>query len=221
MSDVRCTVAGMQLTHTRVIMTAMELIEADGVEAVSMPRLATELGCGLMALYHLVPSRHALLDAVADAVMSAVDVVSSPGASWADQLRSQARAFRAAASAHPRCALIAACRPVSSAPRARAAEKVLATLLAAGLRGQEAVRVMRVLTALSAGALLCEVGVAPGLDWRDADEPARPRLRAAEFPHVCELAAELRGQDPDGDFLFGLDLLIQSVAALCLAPATT
>ena len=217
----------MQLTRARIITTAMALIEAEGVEAVSMPRLAAELGCGLLALYSLVPSRHSLLDAIADAIAAAAGPViaagpaSAPGADWPEQLRSQARAARAAARTHPRCALIAASRPASSAQAARPAESMLTTLRAAGLGRQDAVRALRALTAFSAGALLCETGIAPGLHGPDAGGPPRLRLRAADFPLTTDLAAELSAVDPDADFELGLDLLVRAIAMLAVVPAGT
>ena len=95
----------------------MELIEAEGPQAVSMTRLATELGCGLVPLYSHVPSTSALLDGIAATIMSGVDAGPQAGAGWADQLRAQATAWRRAAGEHPRCALIAAARPPVSAGR--------------------------------------------------------------------------------------------------------
>ena len=58
----------MQTTRKRIISAAIDLIERDGIEAFSMRRLAAELGCGLMSLYHHVPSRSSLLDGIAVAV---------------------------------------------------------------------------------------------------------------------------------------------------------
>ena len=88
------------VTRKRVVAAAIELIEAAGAEALSMRRLAPQLGCGLMSLYDLVPSNAALPDAVADEVMSQVTVV--PKAGWDEQVRAQATAFRQVASTYPR-----------------------------------------------------------------------------------------------------------------------
>ena len=125
-------VSGMQLTRKLIIGAAIELIEQDGVDAVSMQRLASELGCGVVSLYHHVPSRSALLDGVADAVMSGIAVTSVPGTDWQEQVRAQARAFRQITRAHPRCAMVVISRPASSAAIVRPAEDALATLRAAG-----------------------------------------------------------------------------------------
>jgi AcrR family transcriptional regulator len=211
----------MQLTRNRIVAAAMDLIERDGVEAVSMRRLASELGCGVMSVYNHVPSKSALLDGVADAVMSGIEITSVPGAGWQEQVRAQARAFRQIARAHPRCTLIMVSRPPSSAATVRPVENALATLRDAGFSGHDAVRIVRAVVAYIMGSLLREIGVAPGLgeDDSEASRP-RPHLRAAEFPQVTDLTAELSASDPDADFEFGLDLLVRAADALHPAHAS-
>jgi|HubBroStandDraft_6_1064221.scaffolds.fasta_scaffold44630_2 AcrR family transcriptional regulator len=205
----------MQLTRKLIIGAAIELIEQDGVDAVSMQRLASELGCGVVSLYHHVPSRSALLDGVADAVMSGIAVTSVPGTDWQEQVRAQARAFRQITRAHPRCAMVVISRPASSAAIVRPAEDALATLRAAGFGRAEAVRIVRAFVAYIVGSVLPVAAVSPGLaDGGDDGDRPRPRLRAAEFPQVTDLAPELSGSDDEAGFEFGLDLLIRAVAAL-------
>ncbi|HTA08128.1 MAG TPA: TetR/AcrR family transcriptional regulator [Streptosporangiaceae bacterium] len=202
----------MQLTRKLIVNAAMELIEQDGVEAVSLQRLASELGCGLVALYNHVPSTSALLDDVADAVMSGIAVTSVPGADWQAQVRAQARAFREIARAHPRCAMVVVSRPPSSAAIVRPAEEALATIRAAGFGRAETVRILRAFVAYILGSLLPDAGVAP--DPADDGDVRRARLRAAEFPQVTDLGPELSSCDHDADFEFGLDLLIRAIASL-------
>jgi TetR/AcrR family transcriptional regulator, tetracycline repressor protein len=203
----------------------MALIEGEGVQAVSMTRLATMLGCGLVALHRHVPSTQALLDGVASAVSSGIEVTAPPAACWPAQLRAQARATRQAAVAHPRCAIAVAGRPAATAASLRPAERMLGTLRAAGLGGADALRTVRALAAFQVGSLVLEVGVAPGLPAADADatESTRPVLRAASFPNLTALAAEAAQADratcPEADFEFGLELLLRGIAALVNAPA--
>lgn len=194
----------------------MELIEAEGPNAVSMTRLAAELGCGLVPLYGQVPSTSALLDGIAATIVSGLDTrPSAAGASWADQMRAQARAIRRAALVFPRCSATVAGREPATAALLRPAEQALATLAAAGFCGQDAVRIARVLAAFLTGSLVREVGGAAGLNPDQAlgDYP-RPRLRRSEFPQLTGLAAELARTDPDADFELGLDLLVLGMDAL-------
>jgi AcrR family transcriptional regulator len=202
----------MQLTRNRIIGAAMELIERDGVEAICMPRLATELGCGVIPLYSHVPSQAALLDGISEALMSRIEFTPVPDASWQEEVRAQARAFRQIARAHPRCSMIVASRPATSTSARRPVEHGLSTLREAGFGGGDAVTIMHAFVAYILGSLLREVGVAPGL--ASPDDGQAPRLRAAEFPQVTSLAAALSRQDPDADFEFGLDMLVRAAAAL-------
>jgi AcrR family transcriptional regulator len=74
------------LSRNRLISAAMALIEAEGVESVSMPRLGTELGSSLIELYRHVPSRAALLDCVAATVIADIEVPAGLSDDWACQL---------------------------------------------------------------------------------------------------------------------------------------
>jgi len=170
----------VQLTRRRIIDAAIGMIERDGVGAISMDRLATELGCGLVSLYHHVPSKSALLDGVADAVISDIELPMAGAAGWQEQIRAQAWAFRQVARAHPRCAMVVASRPASSAGVIRIVEQAVGTLRDAGFDGQDAARIVRTVAALIIGLILGESGIAPGLaDTPDA-EPHRLRLRPSE-----------------------------------------
>ena len=220
-------VGNMQLTRERIISAAVELIEREGVEAVSMRRIAGRLGSGVMSLYNHVPSKAAVLDGVAERVMSAIDFTAVPDASWEDQVRAQARAFRQIARAYPRSTMVVVSRPVNSAAALRPMEHALATLRDAGFASDDAVRVVRAFVAYIVGSLLREVGVAPGLEpqrpltqdpaVRSADRPTN--LDPADFPQVMSMSGELLRRDHDADFEFGLDLLVHAVADLRPAKA--
>ena len=212
----------MQLTQERIITAAVDLIEHEGVDAVSMRRIASELGSGVMSLYNHVPSMAAVLDGVAERVMSGIDFSTAPDASWEDQVRGQARAFRQIARAYPRCTMVVVSRPVDSAAALRPMEHALATLRSAGFSSEDAVRVVRAFVAYIVGSLLREVGVSPGLEpqrplsqdpaVRSADRPTF--LNPADFPQVTSMSAELLNRDHDADFEFGLNLLVHAVADL-------
>lgn len=217
-------VGRMQLTRERIVAAAADLIEREGVTAISMRRIAADLGCAAMSLYNYVPSKEALLDAVAEYVMSGIQVEVAPDADWQDQVRAQARAFRQIARAHPRCTMVVVSRPNRSAAALRPIEQALGTLVSAGFGGADSIQVVRTFIAYVMGSLLREVGVAPSLTL--PDELVHPDRTAgtgspdpAEFPLLNSLANELRHRDHDADFEFGLDLLVRAVAEL--RPGTT
>jgi AcrR family transcriptional regulator len=210
----------MQLTRERIITAAMELIEREGANAVSMRRIATHLGTEVMALYDHVPSKAAVLDGVADKVMSGVEVAAEPGAGWEEQVRAQVRAFRQVALAYPRCVMVVVSRPVDTAVTLRPVERALATLRSAGFEGEDAIRAVRTFVAFVIGSTLREFGVSPGLEPNRplgydpaslaADRPSH--LDPAEFPQVMSLSAALLDRDFEADFEFGLDLMVRAVA---------
>jgi AcrR family transcriptional regulator len=192
----------MQLTRERIITAAVELIEGEGVDAVSMRRIATELGCGVMSLYNHVPSKAALLDGVAERVISSIDAGDGPGdvtgvagAGWADEVRAQARAFRQIARAYPRCTMVAVSRPTMSTSEPPPVSRALATLHGAGFGDEDALRIVRAFVAYVVGSLLREVGVSPSVARQEQPEQAL-------HPNT----------DHDADFEFGLDLLVRAVA---------
>jgi AcrR family transcriptional regulator len=186
----------MRLSRARIISAAMDLIERDGPGAVSMNGLATELGCSILSLFSVVPSRAALLDGVADAITAELGFTPVPDAPWQDQVRAHARILRQLARTRPHCTLVAVSRPASAATRARPVECAFATLLAAGFVGDDAARIARALVAYAVGAPLTEAGT--------EETGRRQRRWAGQFPAVLEL------HDPDGDFEFGLDLIVRA-----------
>lgn len=221
------------LSRDRIVTAAIDLIERRGAEAVSMRLIATELGCGVMSLYNHVPSKGVLLDEVARRVMSGIEFTATPGASWQDQVRAQARAFRAVARRYPRSTMVTVSRASTSEAGLRPIENALATLHEAGFGGAEAVLIMRSFVGFILGSLLREVGATPALDGPPGapgapgglgSEPGgtpgyvpregQPGLDPAEFPQLTSLHAELTRHDPDTDFEFGLDLLVHAIAAL-------
>jgi AcrR family transcriptional regulator len=202
----------MQLTRERIVAAATELIERESVTAISMRRIAAELGCAVMSLYNHVPSKEALLDGVAEHVLSGIAVEDLPGASWQDQVRAQARAFRQIARAHPRCTMLVVSRPATSAAALRPFEQALATLIGAGFSGSDSVAMVRTFIAYVLGCLLREVGVAPSLSHPDEVAAQSGQPDPATFPLLNSLSAELAKRDHDADFEFGLDLLVRALA---------
>ena len=93
-----------KITREAVLAAALEIIDRDGADALSMRRLARALGRDPMIIYRHAPGKAALLDGVAEAVLGQLQV-DCADPDWAGQLREVARRYRALALAHPYSAL--------------------------------------------------------------------------------------------------------------------
>ena len=99
------------LTLTQVVDTAVALADAEGLDAVSMRRVAQELGVVPMTLYTYVPDKAALLDLMLDALYRAMPRESGHDAGWRERIRAVAEENRALYDAHPWAAEISVSRP--------------------------------------------------------------------------------------------------------------
>jgi AcrR family transcriptional regulator len=206
----------MLLTKDRIVRAATDLIERDGADALSMRGVAAELGVAVMSLYNHVPSKAALLDAVAERILAGMTVPADPEMDWTERARSLVRAFRKVAHDFPRSVTLVLTRKVDSPSGMRPVEHALAVAAAAGFDRETCVRIMRALLAYAIGAQMREAGAAKMLDYLPKDHTRRPLdfLDPAEFPHVLAHQEDLLRHDPEADFEFGLDLLITAVDAL-------
>jgi AcrR family transcriptional regulator len=202
--------ARIQLSRETIIRTAVELIERDGEQAISMRRIAAELRYGVMSLYNHVPSKEALLDAVAEYVMTGFDFSPDPTLGWPDQARALVRSFRALARRYPRCLNVVITRQLNTTAGLQPLEAALATARSAGFDGETSVRIMRTFVAYALGGLLNEAR----LNTYQPDTAEQAHVDAQRFPNIAELGWSLTHAEPDKDFEFGLELLISAVSAL-------
>ncbi|HEV2782497.1 MAG TPA: TetR/AcrR family transcriptional regulator C-terminal domain-containing protein [Actinophytocola sp.] len=207
---------GGPLSRNRIVRTAIELIERDGVNAVSMRRLAAELGTGAMSLYNHVPHKAALLDAVAEHILAELEFAAdSDIPDWREAARSMARTFRDIAHRYPRSVMVVVSRQPNSAAGLRPVELALGIARAAGFDGPAAVRVMRAVVNYVLGCLVHEASQTEA-QWASEDRPlvTTAELDAAGLVNVRELLPALAEHDSEADFEFGLDLLISALDAL-------
>jgi AcrR family transcriptional regulator len=202
------------LSRARIVTTAVDLIEREGADAVSMRRLAAELGVGVMSLYNHVPNKAALLDAVAETVLTQIEFTDDPDADWTERVRMQVRAFRQIAHHYPRCTMVVVSRQLQSSAGLFPVERALATLRDAGFGGPDAVRILRTFIAYIVGSLLREVGVTPTFAPVHRGTVRAESVDPALFPEVGRLAPIMDSYGAETDFEFGVELLIQAIALL-------
>jgi AcrR family transcriptional regulator len=215
-----------KITREVVLAAALEIIDADGAEALSMRRLARALGRDPMILYRHAPNKAALLDGVAETVLAQL-TVDPADPDWAAQLRAVARGYRALALAHPHVVPLLVTRPLATPlalrPRGtlRPLEDVLALLIAAGFSGSDALHIYRALFGFLHGHVLNELQeIVDNPD--ETDDLLRLglyRLPPGEFPLLRSLAPVLAAYDGAAELERGLDILLTGLTAT-LTPQT-
>lgn len=213
------------VTRESVLAAALVIIDRDGVDGLSMRRLAEAVGRDPMIIYRHLPNKAAVLDGVAEAVFAELEVDATDD-DWTGQLRSVARSFRALALRHPKVVPLLVTRPLStplgSRPRAmvRPLEDILGLLTRAGFAGSDALHVYRALFGFLYGHVLNELQEVVERP-EESDEVLRLglyRLPVTEFPLVRELAPVLADYDGAAELEQGLDILLTGLTAHLAGP---
>jgi AcrR family transcriptional regulator len=220
--------ASSQITRGAVLAKALEIIDSDGVEGLSMRRLGEAVGRDPMVLYRHVPNKAAVLDGVVEMVFEQLSLdTTRPG--WAAALRDLARDFRDLACAHPNVVPLLVTRalatPLGMRPLGmlRQLEDVLALLVGAGFSGEDAVLAYRALFGFLYGHVLTELQEAVERP-EETDDVLRlglHRLRISEFPHLRALAPTWAAYDGLAELERGLDILLSGLAAQHALPDGT
>jgi AcrR family transcriptional regulator len=206
-----------KITRELVLATALEIIDRDGVDGLSMRRLGAALDRDPMILYRHAPGKTALLDGVVEMVLAQLRV-DPADPDWTAQLRAVARDYRALALAHPNVVPLLVTRPLATPlalrPRGilRPLEDLLALLIGAGFSGPDALHIYRAFFGFLNGHVL---------NADETDDLLRlgmHRLPLSEFPLLRGLAHALACYDGTAELERGLDILITGLAAT-LSPA--
>jgi TetR/AcrR family tetracycline transcriptional repressor len=210
------------LSRQIVLENALALADAEGLDALSLRRLARELGVTPMALYRYVESKDDLLDGIGDLVLGLLDLGDPAGQDWKQRLRRAARSYRRLLVAHPSAVEIVSSRPLFTPNALGVTENLLGLLRGAGFSVEEALRLYQQIARFVVGLVFLETRTPWG--GRSDDERAELRRRAriqlealspAAYPRLVE-ATEAIVSPPDFDcsFELGIDLLLAGLEAL-------
>ena len=208
------------LTRQRVLATALRLVDAEGLDALTRRRLARELGRDAMTLYRYAPDQAALLDGIVELVLDELELPEE-GQDWQTQLRRSAHSFRRLALAHPHVVNLLLTRPVATAfglrPPAtlRPLEHFLELLTTAGFSASEAMHIHRAYVGFLYGHLLAELQdtVVNPDETDDLLRLGLHQLPPRQFPILRSLATDLAHYDGVRELDHGLDLLLAGITA--------
>ena len=210
--------ADAKLSKQRVVLEAVGLADREGVDGLSMRRLAAVLGAGAMSLYHYVANKEELLDAMIDIVFEEIELPTD-ATDWQSAMRQRAISTRQVLARHPWAIGLLESRTSPGPANLRHHEAVTACLRRAGFSVLMATHANWLLDSYVYGFALQE----SSLPFDTADEFADttedvflPQLPPDQFPYLNESAAALvaAGYDPAEEFIFGLDLVLAALEPL-------
>ncbi|MFD5748320.1 TetR/AcrR family transcriptional regulator [Streptomyces sp. NPDC127033] len=211
------------LTLDRIVTTAVDLADAEGLDAVSMRRLSTELGTGTMSLYRYIPGKSELLDLMLNHVQGETrDPPGGIGPGWRPAVEAMARAVLALHQRHPWLLSVNQARPVLGPNAVRGLETTLSRLEDMGLSDPERVSVIIMVEGYVIGTARTQVhaieaekktGITHEEFWK-AQEPVLSRaMTSGVYPVMATLSEESFGPGFD-HFEFGLQRLLDGLEVL-------
>ncbi|MGW0932623.1 TetR/AcrR family transcriptional regulator [Streptomyces sp. NPDC002644] len=205
-------------TREGIVAAAVELADAEGLEAVSMRQVAARVGAGVMSLYSYAPDKETLLELMVDHVAGELPVDREPTGDWRGDLKAVARLQRAHMLRHRWLPAALASRRTPGPNTLAFLEHVLAALRPSGLDGAARMEVFAQVTAFVAGHVAHEIA--------QASSARTPERSAAEARYLAEVAADGRHPelaevlasphrpvDPDATFARFLDRLVDGLDA--------
>ena len=209
------------LTPRAVVEGALSLADSEGLEALTIRRLAKELGVTPMALYWHFRNKGELLDSMAARIFEEVDLSVDASATWQEQLRALLGSMLGVLRAHPSTAILLSTRTASSEGSLRATEVALDILRRGEFSPTEATQIARHALSTVTNLVSGEPGVVAREESKellDARRHARLFLESLppeRYPRLVEAATPLsEGVDPDTYFAFGLDLLLAGIEVM-------
>lgn len=219
---------GGKITREVVLAAALEIIDRDGVDALSMRRLARALDRDPMIVYRHAPNKAALLDGVAETVLAQLKV-DPTDPDWIAQLRTVARDYRSLALAHPRVVPLLVTRPLAT-PLAlrpqgtlRPLEDILTLLTTAGFSPPAALHIYRALFGFLHGHVLDELQelIDNPAETDDLLRLGLHRLPIDQFPLLRSLAPVLATYDGATELERRLDILLTGLTTTLNPPHQT
>jgi TetR/AcrR family transcriptional regulator, tetracycline repressor protein len=208
-----------KLSKQVVVERGLALADAEGLDALTIRRLATELGVTPMALYWHFRNKEELLAGLGDQVWRELDTDVDLHAPWHEQMRALLESLLHVLRSHPCASQLILDGEKQSDAALIASETALAVLRRGGFDSEHAAEIAR--SALWTGLMLVmSEGFKPGLTEAErAEEQRRAHVRLAllppdRFPRLVEAAVPMSSCDADFHYKFGVDLFVAGVRAM-------
>ncbi|MBE9030360.1 TetR/AcrR family transcriptional regulator C-terminal domain-containing protein [filamentous cyanobacterium LEGE 11480] len=204
------------LSRERVLLAAIELADADGIEALSMRKLAQRLGVKAMSLYNHVANRDEILDGMVDIVVGEMGVPSI-ATDWKVAMRARANAAHKVLLRHPWAAMALMSRINIGPAMLRYIDATLGCLREAGFSFELADHAWNAIDSHIYGFTLQQLNFPfAEAEYVDAATAYVDQIPAAQYPYMHQLTQHVMSGQYDGihDFEFGLEMLLDGLDRL-------
>ncbi|MEV0059109.1 TetR/AcrR family transcriptional regulator C-terminal domain-containing protein [Nocardia sp. NPDC050718] len=204
------------LTRERVLRAAIDLADQEGLDALSMRKLAKAVGVEAMSLYNHVANKEDLLDGIVDLVVAEIYVPRADG-DWRAELRHRATSAHEVLLRHRWATGLLGSRVNVGPAMLRYIDATLACLITAGFSYEQADRAWNALDSHIYGFTLQAINFPlDPAEYASAAERFLPLIPLETHPHMHALAALVIDGTHSGiaDFTFGLDLLLGGLEQL-------
>lgn len=215
-----------RLTRAAVVERALALVDKSGLDALTIRKLATELGVTPMALYWHFRGKEELLDGIADRVWSEMDLAVDRAAPWPEQIRALLESLLRVLRAHPAGPdLLLHAEKLHAEAALNATELTLDILRTAGFSPEDASMAARSALWTAITLVMSEPGVESLDDAERAELQRKKQVQlatqsAVKFPRLVECALPMTNCDsPEEHYKFGVDLFIGGLAAIAATRA--
>jgi AcrR family transcriptional regulator len=214
------------LTLDRIVEAAVQLADAEGLEGLSMRRVAAELGTGTMSLYRYVPGKGELLDLMLDRVQRPSEPPADLGdGGWRAALEALARETLALYRRHPWLLQVNQSRPILGPSALDGMEKVLSLIRPMGLSDPELVSAIIMIDGYVVGAARSQLyeqeaerrtGLTDAEFWQAQVPMLEKAMASGRYPVMASLSEDAFGRDFD-HFEFGLQRILDGLEVLVAA----
>ncbi len=208
-----------QLSREAVVAAALQVLDADGGDALTMRRVADQIGVSASSLYGYVDNKEELVNLVLDRLFEEVELPAT--GSWQETLKKFGRALLGMYRRHRGVAVLTLGRVVITPNMLPLSERILSELRSAGMPDQVAVFVGD-LAGLYVGSFAYELDVAP-LAGQEQDFLAQftawiKSLPAERFPNTVALADVAVAGSAEQRFEWGMDVLVRGLESYLKEP---
>ena len=204
------------LSRDRIVERAIAIADAEGIEAVSMRRIASDLGATPMALYNHVANKDELMGGIAGQLLKEIDVSALDPSDWAAAIKTGYTEFRRVLLRHPNLFSVLQRKTEVSPDAMRPIELAMSILQGAGFSPEEALQAHWTLSGFAMGHVLWQMtnpllGGDDGMTMQDHAMHHRATLSPEDFPCLMAALPAMEAYDMDACWEWGIDTIIEGL----------